>query len=236
MQLPKADPEQAERLHRFAHDLRNRLAAIQQVLGHLVPNDADAEQLELKTFGEQQYFKAMREVERLLDDLQVDRNPGPVATAPLDPHPVLERALADLQHRFTRKEQQVEVNGTLSPALADTRTLNDLLSALLSNASKFSPSGSTIRVLLSNTDRHALIAVQDPGTGLDAEDLDQVFVRYAWLKSRSTAGEAQGRSTLARARQWAEAMGGQLAAYSDGPGKGSTFTVRLALACQPVRG
>ncbi|MBX2980949.1 MAG: HAMP domain-containing histidine kinase [Flavobacteriales bacterium] len=229
MSLPKADQEQAERLHRFAHDLRNRLAAIQQVLGHLTHGTSDTEQLELKTFGEQQYFKAMREVERLLDDLQVDRTPGPSATAPLDATPVLERAIADLQHRFSRKEQEVVVSGTLSPVLAEPRALNDLLSALLSNASKFSPAGSIIRVLLSNSKSHAHIEVQDAGVGLDAEDLDQVFVRYAWLKSVATAGEAQGRSTLARARQWAEAMGGQLAATSAGPGKGCTFTVRLAL-------
>ncbi|MBK9514013.1 MAG: sensor histidine kinase [Flavobacteriales bacterium] len=101
---------------------------------------------------------------------------------------------------------------------------------MISNASKFAAAGATIHVRAEQMGRSIRLSVTDPGVGLLPADLDMVFVRYAWLSSRSTAGEAQGRSTLARARQWAQAMKGDLSVHSDGPGTGSTFTLELAAA------
>jgi signal transduction histidine kinase len=114
--------------------------------------------------------------------------------------------------------------------LGHEEQLVELISALLSNASKFSAAGSTIHVSLRQVDGGVILQIRDEGVGLTPGDLGMVFHRYAWLSSRSTAGEAQGRSTLARARQWARAMGGDLDATSEGPGRGCTFTVTLRTA------
>lgn len=226
----KASPEQAERLHRFAHDLRNRLAAIQQVLGQLDGSPV-ADRAELIAFAEQQYFKAMRASEDLLDDFKVERSPSIAAPAPVDLGECLERAIDSLGRRFNRKQQTVERRiATGLMAKGDARLLEELFAALLSNASKFSPAGASIAVEAKHDGKHAVITIRDRGIGLDAEDLAQVFSRYAMLKGRSTAGEAQGRSTLSRARQWAEAHGGTLTGHSDGAGAGSAFTVRLPMA------
>jgi signal transduction histidine kinase len=66
--------------------------------------------------------------------------------------------------------------------------------------------------------------------GLSGKDLEEIFTRYAMLSSQSTGGESQARSTLSRAKQWAEAQGGTLSASSQGIGKGSSFTVALLVA------
>ncbi len=219
---------QAELLHKFAHDLRNRLAGMHQVLQQLTASAQSPEQQELLEFGEQQQFKALRAVEQLLDDMGVVRHVQTLPCTVVQLAPLVEKAVQGLRHRFDRKQQTVDlhVKDTLE-VLGHGDHLFELLSALLSNASKFSPSGSTIAVRAAEDGSNVLVHITDPGVGLSPVDLEQVFVRYAWLSSRTTAGEAQGRSTLARARHWARAMGGDLLAQSEGPAAGSTFTLVL---------
>ena len=226
----KATAEQAERAHRFAHDLRNRLAAIQQVLVQLKDAPTDPTNAELFDFAEQQYFKAMRATEELLDDLEVERGVGALQHEVIDLGALVRSAIGSMQHRFDRKEQEVriELDADLM-ASVDPHWIMQLVSALLSNASKFTAAKGSVHVVLQRANNSALLSITDTGVGLDAEDLAHVFTRYAWLKSRSTAGEAQGRSTLARAKQWAQAHGGDLAATSEGPGHGCAFTLRLPL-------
>ena len=227
----KATPAQADRLHGFAHDLRNRLAGMQQVLRMLARPDSGMDAGELSVFAEQQFFKAMRSVEGLLDDLAVERGTGMLTTVPVDLAEMARQGIGHMKHRFERKEQVVEeeIPPSLS-VLADAQHLEQLVAALLSNASKFTHPGGRARVTVRRDGAQGVLEVADTGVGLTGPDLAQVFVRYAWLRSRSTAGEEQGRSTLARARQWAEAMAGTLVAESQGEDAGSTFTLRLPLA------
>jgi len=227
----RANVAQAERLHKFAHDLRNRLAGLQQVIQHLGANATTEESKELYEFGMQQQFKALRETEVLLDDLGVDRSVGALDRQRVELLPAILKAQLQLAHRFTRKEQQVTmaVDAQISVS-ADAHYLVEIIAVLLSNASKFTPKGATIQMRAAQVGDLVNIEVQDTGVGLSAEDLLQLFVRYAWLSARSTDGEPQGRSSLARARQWAEAMGGTLHAISAGTGQGTVFTLRLPAA------
>ncbi len=223
----QADPSQAERLHHFAHDLRNRLAAIQQVIQQL-RSAAEADNEEILTFAEQQYFRAMRSTEDLLDDLAVDRLPRLSALHPVDMAELARLAAADITHRLQRKAQHLDLDLPAGLVVhGDKHWLKELLNALLTNASKFSPKASHIAVVLRRDGDRIILTVTDPGAGMSTSDLHQAFVRYAWLESRSTDGEPQGRSTLARARQWAEAHQGTLEVTSEGPGKGCCFTLSL---------
>jgi len=227
----KATPEQADRLHHFAHDLRNRLGGMQQILRMLNTPEPGMDAAELVEFAEQQYFKAMRLTEDLLDDMVVERGTQHLDTSPVDLSTTVRTAIDLMAHRFTRKGQTVEVEqGTELRVQADSKHLEELLTALLSNASKFSPQGSVIRVVIGREGEMAVVDVVDLGVGLNAGDLPLLFKRYAMLSSRSTSGEEQGRGTLARAKQWAQAMGGDLGAISKGTGMGCTFRATLRLA------
>ena len=144
---------------------------------------------------------------------------------------MVRRCIADLEHRFQRKEQHVAV--TLVEGLAvmmDPQHAEQVFTALLSNASKFAPRGTTIHVQLGTADGQAVLQVRDEGVGLSKADLEQLFVRYAWLESRPTDGEAQGRGTLARVRETVRGHAGELTAHSAGVGLGATFTLALPLA------
>ncbi len=227
----KASEEQSERLHRFAHDLRNRLIGMQQALEHLRASPTEDERNEFALFAEQQYFKALREVESVLDDLHVQRGSLRPTLVSMPIATIVKQALDLLQYRFQRKGQIVRADLPESLLVhADERIAVDIVEALLSNASKFSPAGSTIELRASEQGGAVALSVQDHGTGLGHEDVENVFTRFAWLQNRPTAGESQGRGTLARAREWAIEHGGTLVAASAGQGHGCTFTLRLPLA------
>lgn len=225
--------ERNEHLHKFSHDLKNRLGALWQAVNLLHELPRGPEHDELVALAEKSYFAGALELERLLDGFAVPRGvetPNPIAQELL---PVLDRAAASMAFRTGPKQQRFVIDANIGrPVLADPFLLTRLVEALFSNASKFSPPGTVIQVSATSSPSTMSLVVKDDGVGMTDADLQHVFTRYAILSSRSTSGESQARGTLQRARQWAEAQGGGLHAASDGPGLGSTFMLTLPLADQ----
>lgn len=181
--------------------------------------------------AERAFFGAQQDVERLMDDLQVDRAIRAQHIAPLPLAHALKEAMVRNAHRFNKKKQLVEVDAPEAVVVsADAHWVVRIIDAMLSNASKFSPQGATVRVSIGSTDGSGVIRVTDTGVGMTTEDLRHVFTRYTLLTSRTTDGEQQMRGTLARALQWAHANSGDLFATSPGQGQGSSFELRLPLA------
>ncbi len=226
--LRPADDQQAERLHTFAHDIKNRLGGLWEAFRMLhegPPEGLDGK--EVQAFAERSFFTAQRDIEDLLDAFDVDRGVR-ADKASFDLITTLNTALGNEQYRLRKKDQRVDVHGPEHAlVLGDARWTERVLQALLSNASKFSQRSSVIVAEVCMEHGHCAVRVTDKGSGLPAEDLREVFTRYAILTSHSTDGEPQARGTLARARQWAEAQGGTLIASSPGTGAGSTFTLTL---------
>ncbi|MCB0771952.1 MAG: HAMP domain-containing histidine kinase [Flavobacteriales bacterium] len=228
---PLDSRQRNERLHRFAHALKNRMGGVWQAasLLHAMPQGPERDML--LAMAEKNYFNAARELEQLLDDFQVPRGVGTLRRERTSLSPLLDRCIGQVAFRTVKKEQRVDFTAAGNPEVeGDSQLLEQLFGALLSNASKFSPKGTAINVHLGVEDGQAVVAVTDRGAGLTEADLQEVFIRFALLSTRSTDGESQARSTLGRAKQWAEAHGGSLEVRSDGPGQGSVFTVRLPLA------
>lgn len=233
-QGPAFDPhdtrQRDERLHRFSHDLKNRLGNMWQavtLLGSL-PEGPDRDQV--IALAERSYFNGARALEELMDDFAVPRGITSIRPVQVALPELLEKCVANIRYRTQGKQQEVQVNaaGPIT-VMGDPEVLEQLFEALLSNASKFSPKGSVINLQAQQQDHTVVVEVQDHGAGLSEADLRDIFTRYAILGSRSTAGESQARGTLARAAQWAQVHGGTLTAHSAGEGQGSQFRVTLPL-------
>src|SRR5690606_26668772 len=95
---------------------------------------------------------------------------------------------------------------------------------LLTNALKYSPPGSPVRLLIRNRADSVLISVVDQGIGIGSEDLPRIFNRFA--RARNSSGLGLG---LYVTRLIAEAHGGRVWVESL-PGKGSTFHLCLPKA------
>ena len=113
-----------------------------------------------------------------------------------------------------------------SHLIGDTRMIQRMLSNLLDNAIKYTPSGGTVSVSLSeNDERDVVINVKDTGIGISPSDLPRIFERfYRCDQSRSKPGIGLG---LSLARAIARAHGGDITVTSR-PNQGSTFTITLS--------
>ena len=99
-----------------------------------------------------------------------------------------------------------------------------MLSNLFDNAIKYTPSGGSVKVSVSEDDARVVVSVKDTGCGISSSDLPHIFERfYRCDQSRSKAGIGLG---LSLARAIARAHGGEITATST-PNQGSTFTVTL---------
>ena len=112
-----------------------------------------------------------------------------------------------------------------SHLVGDNRMIQRMLTNLLDNAIKYTPSGGKVSVSVSgNDERYAVITVKDTGIGISPNDLPRIFDRfYRCDQSRSTPGIGLG---LSLARTIARAHGGDIIVTSL-LNQGSTFTITL---------
>jgi CheY-like chemotaxis protein/two-component sensor histidine kinase len=118
---------------------------------------------------------------------------------------------------------------------ADPARLRQVLGNLLHNAAKFTPRGGRTTLSLERTgDTTAVVTVRDTGAGVSQELLPRLFEPFMQAEKtldRSAGGLGLG---LALVKGLVELHGGSVAAHSDGPGKGATFTVQLPVERRKV--
>jgi signal transduction histidine kinase/DNA-binding response OmpR family regulator len=116
------------------------------------------------------------------------------------------------------------------PVVGDPDRLAQVVSNLVTNASKYSELGTTIRITAERLGAAARLRVRDNGVGIAPDMLTHVFepfVQQPQSLERSKGGLGLG---LAIVRSLVELHGGRASASSDGLGKGSTFVIDLPLA------
>jgi len=117
---------------------------------------------------------------------------------------------------------------------ADPVRLTQVITNLLMNAAKFTHRGGHISILSGEKDGVVSIRVRDNGVGIPADKLPHIFDLYVQAHSGPTAGACGLGVGLAVARQMVELHGGTLSVRSEGPGRGSEFTVLLPGAHRPI--
>ena len=106
----------------------------------------------------------------------------------------------------------------------DAVRVREILTNLLTNAIRHTPSGGSVQVTVHAVRGEAVIEVRDTGEGIPAADLPHVFDRFE--RRADSGGSGLG---LTIVRDLAAAHGGSVEAESDGEGRGATFRVRLPI-------
>ena len=160
----------------------------------------------------------------LTGQLSIDARPGPLG-----------RVVRDAVSTIEGQAREKGITLTVSPpdhgdpieVAADARRLQQVLWNLLLNAIKFTPAGGTVQVTIAASQGYVDIDVSDNGQGIAPPDLPHLFGAFTLQTHANATGLGLG---LYVARRIVELHGGALTVTSAGPGKGSTFTVRLPLA------
>ncbi|MFI5077031.1 MAG: ATP-binding protein, partial [Vicinamibacteria bacterium] len=113
------------------------------------------------------------------------------------------------------------------PIEGDPKRLHQVLSSVIANAIQFTPEKGTVDIGAAVDGDDIEITVRDSGAGIPAEFLPHVFDRFRQADSRATRRHGGLGLGLAIARHVLEQHRGEIRAQSDGPGLGTTITMRL---------
>lgn len=105
--------------------------------------------------------------------------------------------------------------------------LQQIIWNLLSNAVKFTPKGGSVTVRLAHVGSFVRLDIEDTGVGIESDFLPHVFETFRQADSSSTRIHGGLGLGLAIVRSLVELHGGSISAKSEGPGRGSTFTVEF---------
>lgn len=211
-----------------SHDLKTPLAGIvlaAESLKHL----GDPALVLQAAEGIEREGHAMAElISRFLSLSALESGQIAVRLEPLHVKPLLVRLHG--KHRPRAEAKGIPLELQLPPAdlevVADPLLLEEVLDNLLSNALKFSPRGSAVRLEAEDQGDRVRLAVVDHGPGLSDADMRKLFTRFARLAPRPTGGEKSLGLGLSIARRLIEEQGGRIWAESE-LGTGSRFVVEL---------
>ncbi|ADO69201.1 PAS domain S-box protein [Stigmatella aurantiaca] len=221
-----------EFLATVSHELRTPLTAmlgwVQMLRTGNLPAGKHAralETVERNARAQSQLIEDLLDVSRIMSGkLRLDVEPVEVSV-------VVEHALESVRPAADAKHirLQAAVDST-SHVMGDAQRLQQVVWNLLSNAVKFTPKGGRVQVFVERRDSSVDITVADTGHGIAAKFLPHVFDRFRQADgstTRSAGGLGLGLSIV---RQLVELHGGTVSAFSEGEGKGATFTVTLPMS------
>ncbi|HYF59901.1 MAG TPA: PAS domain-containing protein [Burkholderiaceae bacterium] len=231
--LREADRRKDEFLATLGHELRNPLAPIRTGLTLLARAPGDSPlAVRTREMMERQVVHMVRLVDDLLDVSRISRGKVELAFEPVDLSTVVASAVEASRPHVEAGGHELVVEPPSEPVVVegDAARLAQVLGNLLNNAAKYTPSGGRIELTVSRGASDTLLRIRDTGIGLRPDMLARVFDIF--VQADTTAERAQGGLGigLALVKQLVELHGGTVWADSDGPGRGSTFSVRLPLA------
>lgn len=209
-----------------AHDLRNPVGAMMTVATMMLDNKHgpgdDRTMLELiKTSGKNSL--------NLIDDLlQIHTRLEELKLEPVDMFTLLHYCVELLYFKAEAKGQQIMLTADHLTISVNREKMWRVISNLIANAIKFSPSGAVVNVQMVSKEDSVLITIEDHGIGIPTEMHDKIFDMFTEAKRPGTAGEQPFGMGLAISKQIVEAHGGQIW-FESKQNNGTFFYVELPL-------
>jgi signal transduction histidine kinase len=229
-ELREANRNMHEFLNLLGHELRSPLAAIRSALQVLELQGDDAATREsVRSLMERQTQYIGRLVEDMLEVSRIEHGKIQLIKQRLDVTQSVIRAVETVRASLEARGHQIEVTLPPKPVTmnADPVRLEQVLTNLMQNASKYMEPGGRIRVTADVQGDDVVLQVRDSGIGIDPEMIAHVFDPF-WQIERTLDHSQGGLGIgLALVRKLAELHGGSASAHSEGLGSGSQFIVRL---------
>lgn len=230
--LRHSDKRKDEFLATLAHELRNPLAPIRQAVQLLMsPQASDAQRRWACEVTDRQVRRMALLLDDLLDVPRISRGTLTLKKTFNDIDDILAAAIETARPNIDAKRHHLSVHGSQTPIVvrADALRLAQVISNLLNNAAKYTDPGGSIKIVVRRQDDDVVVEVHDNGIGIPPAAIPEVFRMFSQLRH---AGDKTGSGLgigLALSNGLVKLHGGTLTAHSEGPGRGSVFTVRLPL-------
>lgn len=219
-------------MHMIIHDLRNPLgnviSSLQMMRTALMENDNTLPMRDVLQVAMRSSERLRRLIDSLLSLRQLEEGKADLDKSPVPPTILTREALELVRPIIQKKEQEfiLDVPADLPPVRVDRDMASRVLTNLLDNAAKFTPTGGKIQLTVVRHDGELLFTVSDTGPGIPAESRERVFERFTRLDgAKGTKGTGLG---LPFCKLAVEAHGGKIWVEST-PGQGSQFKFSLPL-------
>jgi two-component system sensor histidine kinase BaeS len=209
-----------------AHELRTPLAILQATTEAMADGITEPTAVTLSSLHDEtlRLGRIVADLEVLASaeaaGLELELKPVDLALVAAEATEALKPQLESAALFLTRDLRPAVVRG-------DKNRLHQVVTNLLTNAVKFTPSGGSVWVSVGSRDRLATIVVEDTGRGIPSEDIVHVFDRF-WRGPavRQTTGSGVG---LAVVQELVRAHNGDVSVTSE-EGHGARFVVRIPAA------
>ena len=236
--LEELERMRAEFLGIVSHELRTPLISIKgstaTVLG-ASPAPDPAEMLQFFRVIDDQADRMRGLIGELLDHGRIVTGTLSVSPEPVEVVSLIDPARSAFVSGTGRHALEIDLPEDLPRVLADRTRIVQVLGNLLSNAARYSPESSPIRIDAKRQGVHVAISVSDGGRGVPPDRLSHLFRKYAAPtggdRERGVAGAGLG---LSICKGLVEAHGGRIWAESGGVGQGTRFTFTVPVAEEPV--
>jgi PAS domain S-box-containing protein len=235
-ELRAADRAKNDFLATLAHELRNPLAPLRNVVEILHRTEEPSADLR-SALGviDRQTSHMTRLVDDLLDVSRISRNKLQLRKERVDLVQVLETAVEATLPLLSARGHDfgTDLPAEPIPLEADPTRLAQAIANLLNNAAKYTERQGRVRLAARREGGRAVITVRDSGIGIPKGQLSAIFEKFAQLDESLDRAEGGLGIGLHLARHLVELHGGSLSASSDGPGQGSEFTLTVPVAKAP---
>ena len=228
--LQDSSQRKDEFLAMLSHELRNPLAPIRnavEVIRRLAPPDPKLTMA--RDVVDRQVSLLARLVEELLDVSRISQGKIALKKEPVELSRILSHSVETARPLIDARAQTLTVSVPPAPVWlsADFARLSQVISNLLNNASKYTGEGGRIELTADAGEGEATISVRDNGTGIEGQLLPKIFDLFVQGDRSLDRGQGGLGIGLTLVKRLVELHQGQVAVESEGPGRGSAFTVTL---------
>jgi PAS domain S-box-containing protein len=231
-ELTEKNRMQSEFLFTLAHELRNPLAPIRTGLELMRLRPSASNAGKVHAMMQRQVDHMVRLVDDLLDMARLSEGKVELRRAPATLEDVVRDAVEISMPLVTAGEHQLALRlpETAVALCVDRHRIAQVLSNLLNNAAKYTPTGGRIAVEAEIEHGDIAISVIDNGIGIGADVLPHVFDMYVQAHDGHSMAQGGLGVGLHLVKRLVELHDGRVGAASAGAGQGSRFTVWLPLA------
>ena len=230
-QMAETDRRKDEFLAILSHELRNPLQPLQTAV-EVLEHDPDAPvPARIRNIIQRQVHHITRLVDDLLDIARLNAGKLELRREPVSLQQIVDEAVQSCLASSEKRGHKLEVLGSKTPVIVhgDPIRLVQVVCNFLNNAVKYTEPNGLIRVEWGADDGDGYVRVTDNGKGIPRELLPSIFDMFVQERTEPSGAGGLGLG-LGLVKRLIEMHGGSVRASSPGPGQGSTFEMRVAVA------